>query len=261
LYHNLGLVITSAARPFGVPASQYIDDRHVGQLLIPHNLSPSPQHANAAAYILCYLLIEAGYYLGLAKCQPVPSTCVRYLVFLSDSVTQAFLIPQDKKEKFARLRENILASKFADLNSLQRFAGKAISFSLAIPGCKLYVRQVFASISHLAKNSKTSFPVEGALRDEICYWQFLVSWTDTLCWRSEHHHAVTVFCDASKRAWGGVLIRDGSPQEVRDYPGVPHQCARSFSPVTGFRYLQGQPQKHESGRSYRQSDIASRLEK
>ena len=26
-----------------------------------------------------------------------------------------------------------------------------------------------------------------------------------------------MFCDASKRAWGGVLIRDGESQDVRDY--------------------------------------------
>ena len=32
IYHNLGLAVTSAARSFGVPLSQYIDDRHVGEL-------------------------------------------------------------------------------------------------------------------------------------------------------------------------------------------------------------------------------------
>ena len=32
IYHNLGLVVSHAARSLGVPLSQYIDDRHVGQL-------------------------------------------------------------------------------------------------------------------------------------------------------------------------------------------------------------------------------------
>ena len=32
IYHNLGLFVTRAARSFGVPVSQYIDDHHVGQL-------------------------------------------------------------------------------------------------------------------------------------------------------------------------------------------------------------------------------------
>ena len=33
VYHHLGLAVTSAARSFAVSVSQYIDDRHVGQLL------------------------------------------------------------------------------------------------------------------------------------------------------------------------------------------------------------------------------------
>ena len=146
LFHNLGLVVSSAARSFGVPLSQYIDDRHVGQLLLNNDRSPSLLRAQAAAYILCYLLIEAGYFIGLPKCQSSPSTTVRFLGLISDSVAQAFLIPLDKKEKFASLREEIIASKFVSITTLQRFAGKAISFSLAIPGCKLYVRGVFGNL-------------------------------------------------------------------------------------------------------------------
>ena len=67
LYHNLGLIVSSAARSLGVPVSQYIDDRHVGQLQANGDQSPSSQCAEAAAYIMCYLLIEAGYYIGLSK--------------------------------------------------------------------------------------------------------------------------------------------------------------------------------------------------
>ena len=36
-------------------------------------------------------------------------------------------------------------------------------------------------------------------------------------WRSESHITVTLFCDASKRAWGGVLLTDGGRIEARDY--------------------------------------------
>ena len=37
------------------------------------------------------------------------------------------------------IRENVLASKTVTLKTLQRFAGKAVSFSLAIAACKLYL--------------------------------------------------------------------------------------------------------------------------
>ena len=142
IYHNLGLIVLHAARSFGVPLSQYIDDRHAGQLLSPPTRSvssPSVQRAEAAAYMVCYILIEAGYFIDINKSQCVPSTVVRVLGFLCDSLRRSFLIPLDRRTKFRSLRESILASLLISLKTLQRFAGKVVSFSLAIPACKLYV--------------------------------------------------------------------------------------------------------------------------
>ena len=134
-------MVSGAARFLGVPVSQYIDDRYLGQLFTPPlqiSRSPSLERAKAAAYIMCYLLIEAGYFIGIEKLQLVPSTWTRFLGFRCDSVRQAFLLPEDEKAKFAALREDILSSPFVGLKTLQRFSGKVISFSIAIPGCKLY---------------------------------------------------------------------------------------------------------------------------
>ena len=85
IYHNLGLFVTGAARSLGVPVPQYIDDRHVGQLFrspAHASLVPSKVLAEAAAYIMCCLLIEAGYFIGNAKSQWVASTIDRFLGFL-----------------------------------------------------------------------------------------------------------------------------------------------------------------------------------
>ena len=71
IYHHLGLAVTSAARSFGVPVCQDIYDRHVGQLYqapASSALPPNRVLAEAAAYILCYLFIEAGYFIATAKC-------------------------------------------------------------------------------------------------------------------------------------------------------------------------------------------------
>ncbi|KAL9961199.1 hypothetical protein ACROYT_G030099 [Oculina patagonica] len=178
---------------------------------------PSLERAKAAAYIMCYLLIEAGYFIGLDKSQLVPSTWVRFLGFVCDSVRQASLVPEDKKVKFAALRKDILSSPYVGLKTLQRFSGKVISFSLAIPGCKLYVRDVFRAISRISGSTRPSVKLEAALRTEIEYWRFLDSWKDCLPWRTERHAVVTLYCDASKRAWGGSLLKDGRSLESRDY--------------------------------------------
>jgi len=88
LYHNLGLAVSGAARSFGVPLSQYIGDRHLGQLLVQSSKqpwAPSYQNAEAVAYILCYLLVEVGYFVNFSKS---PCTPPRSSDFLAWSVNQ-----------------------------------------------------------------------------------------------------------------------------------------------------------------------------
>ena len=115
------------------------------------------------------------------------------------------------------LRESILSSSCVSLKTLKRFAGKVVSFSLAIPGCKLYVREVFNAIAQLTRSPKAAAKVQGRLRFDVAYWRFLDDWSDCLPWRSEQHCIVCLFCDASKRSWGGVLFKDGRRIESRDY--------------------------------------------
>ena len=212
-------MVTSADRSLGVPVSQYIDDRHVGQLFSSSVAvyQPCRQLALAAAFILLSLLISAGYFINLTKSSLQPSTSVRFLGFISDSILQAFLVPIDKKGKFKALRQELLDSSSAPVKSIQRFAGKVLSFSLAIPACKLYVREMFKAISVVAKNSKPYVPIRGPLRQELQEWAFLDNWSGHLPWRSEHHLSVTLFTDASQKAWGTVLVKDGASQEIRDY--------------------------------------------
>ena len=95
--------------------------------------------------------------------------------------------------------------------------GNVDSFSLAIPGCKLYVHEVLSAIAQFTRSSKLVTKVQGGFRSDIQYWRFLVDWSDCLPWRSEQHCIVTLFCDGSKHSWGGVLLKDGKRMESRDY--------------------------------------------
>ena len=115
------------------------------------------------------------------------------------------------------MRDELLGSYFAPVKSLQRFAGKPLSFNLAIPACKRYVREVVKSISAVAKNSKISVPIRGPLRQELREWTFVDNWSGHLPLRSKHHLSVTMFSDVSQIAWGAVLIKDGLSQQIRDY--------------------------------------------
>ena len=77
VYHTVGLAATCHIRSLGVPCSQYIDDRYVGQLALRRDLQDSLgwsnfQLAEAAAFIACSVLVRLGYSIGLSKSVPVP---------------------------------------------------------------------------------------------------------------------------------------------------------------------------------------------
>ena len=103
------------------------------------------------------------------------------------------------------------------MKTLQRFAGKAVSFSLAIADCKLYLREIFKAVSSLVRNSKPALKVTVLLQSELEYWRFVDDWADYLPWRSQKHITATLYCDASKRAWGGVLMTNNGRVEAGDY--------------------------------------------
>ena len=100
IYHNFGLVVSHAARSLGVSLSQYIDDRHVGQLFaspMRFVILASAQRDEAAAYIVCYILIEAGYFINTDKSQYVPSTVVCFWVFYAILCARRFLFPRIRR--------------------------------------------------------------------------------------------------------------------------------------------------------------------
>lgn len=222
LYHSIGLAATSFIRSCGVPCAQYIDDRHIGQLRLPQDYKgeslTNSQLADMAAFIACSTLISLGYFIGLSKSCLKPVTVVRFLGYLCDSERQAFILPQDKRLKFAALREAILENKSVSLKNLQRFSGKTISFALLVPAAKLYTNATYQAIAKANKSSTTKIDLSEALRLEILHWRFLDSWDDCLPWRSEFHVQIQTFSDASNTGWGGFLLEKGKARsETRGY--------------------------------------------
>ena len=216
LYHSIGLVATSHIRSHGVPCSQYIDDRHFGQLQIRRDAPPCSwsdfQRAQAALYIACYVLIDLGYFIGLQKSTLVPTQAPIFLGYIIDSVKSAFLMPPDKKIKFASLREDLLSHKSVSLKSLQKFVGRINSFTLVVPAARLFSRAACLAMSR-ASRSPRAIPVSRELKAELELWRFLDSWSGFLPWRDEKHSQLDVFSDASDSGWGGILRLPDQPQQ------------------------------------------------
>ena len=122
-------------------------------------------------------LIELGYTIGISKSVLHPTTSLEYLGFVVDSQRQSFLVQQRKIISWASLREEILARrKFVDVKTLQRFQGKCISLSLAVPLAKLFIREMARAISSASSNGQVF--LSPGLREEIIHWRFLDSWKD-----------------------------------------------------------------------------------
>ena len=223
LYHTIGLTATSYIRSLGVPCSQYIDDRHVGQLAVSNaSLAVSPtwsdfELAEAAVFICAAVLVSLGYFLGLSKSTLIPSRIVKFLGFLVNSELCAFILPADKKEKFAVLREHVLSNRTVSIKTLQRLAGKISSFCIAVPAARLFAREIYRATAGFLKSSRL-IKVAGDLKKEIEYWRFLDSWEGHLPWLPEYHVCLKVFSDASDFAWNGIISIPGRPPfKTRDY--------------------------------------------
>lgn len=226
IYQSVGMVATSWCRSLGVPCLQYIDDRWIGGFLqsLFHDLEVSPndshlddsQVAEKALYIVCQVMIRVGYFLNIKKSVLVPVKCIKFLGMLVDSERLAFIIPDEKIQKFIALRESILDCDKTSVLTLQKFAGKCVSFMLAFPGAKLYTKEVNRAIGLAAKRSGF-VDMTDDLRQEILYWRFIDHWSGCFSWRNEKHLQITVASDASKFKWGALVDVKGQQIVCSDY--------------------------------------------
>ena len=173
--------------------------------------------ADVAAFIAAAVLISLGYFVGLAKSSLLPKRIVKFLGFLVDSQRCAFILPEDKKRKFAALRESILDKKSSSIKTLQRLAGKITSFCIAVPAAQLYCREIFKATAGYKKSARP-VKIHSLLREEIEHLRFLDSWEGTLPWPSERHIVLEILSDASDYAWEGVIRSpEAPPVTIRDY--------------------------------------------
>ncbi len=220
IYHTLTSLVASYARELGVPTLAYIDDSFNAEFRVDEEVTCDGRRHSArkAVYVMCDLWCRLGYTLSLSKSVLIPTQVLRFLGMLIDSTRGAFVLPDDKRAAFARLRDAILASKVTSLHTLQRLQGKCISFTLAVPGARLYVSEMNQAIAKAYKHSRP-VQVAGDLRQEIEHWRFLDSWDGCSKWREERHMQIRIATDASCFKWGAMLLDLGneSNQEMSDF--------------------------------------------
>lgn len=218
IYQTTGMVVSHYVRSLGIPCLQYVDDRLNGQQCLGASQTESPYTlAERAIFIVCSLLTALGYTIALNKSQLIPVHILRFLGMMIDAVRGAFVIPQDKRQKFHDLLCLVLAARCVDLRTLQRLQGKCVSFLLAVPAAKLYIREMSLAISKTSRNSKR-IAIQGDLQSELQHWLFLRNWAGVVPWRQEKHLQICLASDASSFRWGGVILSgDSMGVNIGDY--------------------------------------------
>ena len=226
VYHTIGCAATSFFRSIGIPCSLYIDDRLNGEIMTasgPWSVLPESREewyrrnaATAALWCVLVILVQLGSTIGIPKSVLCPTTSLEYLGLEVDSVKQCFHVPKRKISSWASLRESILSGKGSvHVKTLQRFQGKCVSFALAVPAVKLFIREMSRGISRVS--SKGLVQLSPDLRDELEYWRFLDAWQESVPWRKEYHIRLSLSTDASGHGWGGVIHLPAGDQTVGDY--------------------------------------------
>ena len=219
VYHSIGMAATNYIRSLGVPCPQYIDDRHCGRRFVVYTIFVLWFRPGRDGSFHC---LYNPHFLGIfhrSQEMRAPALYRSQIPGLyCDSLKQAFILPQDKRAKFASLRDSILAHKTVSLKNLQKFAGKFTSFALLVPAAKLFSNEEYRDISHCSKASTSQFRITKDLRKELLHWRFLDSWEGFLPWRDERHFKLTLFSDAYFSGWGACLKLPGeAPIEARGY--------------------------------------------
>lgn len=117
IYQTLGAVATSYIREVGVPSSQYIDDRHVGELWGVPGACSSYQAALSGVVLAIAVLTKLGYFINTEKSVALPTQRLVFLAHLVDTVRETFSTPEDKKEKFTTFRDVVLLERTVSLNT------------------------------------------------------------------------------------------------------------------------------------------------
>ncbi|MEW8340539.1 MAG: hypothetical protein AB2708_11875, partial [Candidatus Thiodiazotropha taylori] len=146
-----------------------------------------------------------------------PTTCIVFLGFIVDSANRCFRITENKKQKFAQLRDKILSQRNVSVLDLQKLAGRCVSFMLAVPASKLYTREMNIAIAEGIRNSRLFVRISEQLREEIRAWLFLDGWKGKLEWKTERHISVTIYTDASTFKWAGIVQSRTGPVDMSDY--------------------------------------------
>ena len=204
-------------RSRGIPAVTYIDDAWQCSPVAARETEPREQWLAAAEGLRLAVALSAcaGFFLGIAKCDLVPTLSLRYLGLICDSGRAVFRVPSDKLCRLRELILKVLSEGEVPLSTLEKIAGKCMSMKVAIRPASLWTHYMFEALrkAQCPRNRfwqhRMRVPRRSGLREELELWYGLTENAQEVPWYLAKHFAVILAraaSDVSSVAWGGVLL-------------------------------------------------------
>ena len=209
-----------ARAPYPLPASVSVSLRTLAFLddfLVMFRKRKQAQYI--AAYIVA-LAASLGITLHPTKTDWNPKQTRQHLGMLIDTVKGEFRVPSDKLARIRGMAKDILChagrnKRFVTPKSLKSFAGLGVSFYIALPQARMYLRAIYDVLRSDSGGQHVKLSHQ-AIRDLQWWLQLSSDWNGKAIWRHPNH--VVAACDASSFAWGAVIL-SGVPAPLRHARG------------------------------------------
>ena len=113
IYHSVTEAVCMYITSLGIPMLCWIDDMLgcTEQIFKNYNDENQFQSALRAMVVVSLILYNAGYFLGISKCNFIPEQVMVYLGIKCDSLHLRFLVPEKRIQKYLPIQKYMLTWK------------------------------------------------------------------------------------------------------------------------------------------------------
>ena len=226
VYHSITEAVAMYLRSLDIPMLDWIDDMlgMTQHCFKGDNDEEQFQSALRAMVVTTYVLFNAGYFLGLPKCNLIPEQIMTYLGIDCDSKHEKFLVPETRVQKYVPLLQELLIKTSVSYAEIEKMVGKLVSLECAVAPGMWYTRNQYAAMaaSGIKPDAKKSvknncrISVTPALREEWFMWINFLLQNKGSSWKkfSNVYVQANVSSDASGRSFAGVVDIPFGPTKI-----------------------------------------------
>ncbi len=201
-FSKLMAILVQTARSWGIQVSYYLDDTLLR--------APSPKIASTDTRDFGSLLQMAGFLLHEGKSVQTPTQTIEYLGFVIDSRTMTIALPQEKRQRLARVLQRHIKLLKARQPLTIREAAKVVGLLVAATPATRYGRAHYrtleqAKLDALQTNRfdfQATFVWPQSCLPDLAWWLAHINRCKTSFTQDEP--TTTIVTDASLEGWGAI---------------------------------------------------------